>query len=741
MAEKRYYLLGKGELLTETVMMKSSWGGGKAFPYTFEESLERLVPEFKSVSTEVDKLSEKECPMDYAVETFTLHPSFIARSYYPSALFQVLELTPVGSRSVVVCPEKSTRKEGPKETETSQLFVAGKRKILRAIPDIINSFAPDSQEAKDVMKIECIGVHVPVLNSVTKIKEDSVNSYFEIALQLPHENDDAILTSFFSYANELSIVCFQDHSFLSGNLKFIPIMGSKTNVLKLAKFTFVRVLRVMPQLREFPVQFVRTMPPITVSLPPIEPITDDINVAILDGGLPSDNPITPWVSRYFKGDPDAEDDKKANFHGLAVSSAFLFGSLEPGEVKTHPYGTITHIRVIDRKTYEEDPLELYHTLGLIQDALLAHQYTFVNLSCGPDLPVDDRDVHAWTSVIDDCLADGQTFMTIAVGNNGDQDKESGNARIEVPSDCVNAVSVGASDSLGEDWERASYSAIGPGRRPGVIKPDLLAFGGSPKQYFHVLLPGKSPSITPVMGTSFAAPLLLRTAVCIRATLGGSISVLAIKALLIDGADRNKREQREVGWGRIPSDPISLITCPDGISRIIYQGDLVAGKYLRAWIPLPASVHGTVHLKATLCYATEVDAENSDNYTEAGLDITFRPDISKTNKAGDVALTKSFFTNKLYEPENELRNDFWKWETVMCGEKSFRSTTLNRPCFYIHYNARENGMSVYKKKIGYALVLTIETREIADITKKILDSYPQLIPVQPRIITSISTTKI
>jgi hypothetical protein len=332
-------------------------------------------------------------------------------------------------------------------------------------------------------------------------------------------------------------------------------------------------------------------------------------------------------------------------------------------------------------------------------------------------------------------------MTIAVGNNGDQDKESGNARIEVPSDCVNAVSVGASDSLGEDWERASYSAIGPGRRPGVIKPDLLAFGGSPKQYFHVLLPGKSPSITPVMGTSFAAPLLLRTAVCIRATLGGSISVLAIKALLIDGADRNKREQREVGWGRIPSDPISLITCPDGISRIIYQGDLVAGKYLRAWIPLPASVHGTVHLKATLCYATEVDAENSDNYTEAGLDITFRPDISKTNKAGDVALTKSFFTNKLYEPENELRNDFWKWETVMCGEKSFRSTTLNRPCFYIHYNARENGMSVYKKKIGYALVLTIETREIADITKKILDSYPQLIPVQPRIITSISTTKI
>jgi hypothetical protein len=647
MAEKnRYYLLGKGELLTETVTVRRPWGGEKAFPYTFVESLKRLIPEFTSASKEVDKLSGKECPMDYAVETFTLHPSFIARSYYPSALFQALEVTPIGSRSIVVCPEKSTRKTGPKERETSQLFVAGKRKILRAIPDIILRFDPDSQEAEDVMKLECIGVYDPVLHSVNELNEDSVQSYFEIALQLPPEDADIILASFFSYAKELSVDCFQDHSFQSGNLKFMPIMGSKENVLKLAKFTFVRVIRVMPQLRELPMPLVRMMPPITVSLPPVAPIPDDIKVAILDGGLPPDNPITPWVSRYFKGDQDANDDTEANIHGLAVSSAFLFGSLEPGEVKTQPYAPITHIRVIDQKSYEEDPLQLYRTLGFIQDALLAHQYTFVNLSCGPNLPVDDSEVHAWTSVIDDCLADGQTFMTIAVGNNGNQDKGSGNARVEVPSDCVNAVSVGASDSLGKDWERASYSAIGPGRRPGVIKPDLLAFGGSPKQYFHVLLPGKSPSITPVMGTSFAAPLLLRTAVYVRAILGSSLSVLALKALLIDGAERNEIEQREVGWGRIPSDPISLITCPDGISRIIYQGDLVAGKYLRAWIPLPSSVPGMVHLKATLCYATEVDAENSDTYTEAGLDITFRPDIYKTNKTGDVARTKSFFSNKL-----------------------------------------------------------------------------------------------
>ena len=80
------------------------------------------------------------------------------------------------------------------------------------------------------------------------------------------------------------------------------------------------------------------------------------------------------------------------------------------------------------------------------------------------------------------------------------------------------------------WARAPYSAVGPGRSPGVVKPDLMAFGGDAAKYFHVLSPGKKPTLAPQLGTSFASPYLLRNAVGIRAIMGDELTPLAIKAL-------------------------------------------------------------------------------------------------------------------------------------------------------------------------------------------------------------------
>ncbi|MFA5589368.1 MAG: hypothetical protein WDA70_01425 [Lysobacteraceae bacterium] len=50
---------------------------------------------------------------------------------------------------------------------------------------------------------------------------------------------------------------------------------------------------------------------------------------------------------------------------------------------------------------------------------------------------EDTDVHAWVSVIDDLLSDGDTLMSVAAGNNGEMDRTVDNARVQVPSDCVN----------------------------------------------------------------------------------------------------------------------------------------------------------------------------------------------------------------------------------------------------------------------------------------------------------------
>jgi hypothetical protein len=64
----------------------------------------------------------------------------------------------------------------------------------------------------------------------------------------------------------------------------------------------------------------------------------------------------------------------------------------------------------------------------------------------------------------------------------------------------------------------------------------MAFGGNAGNYFHVLSPGKKAALSPQLGTSFASPYLLRSAVGIRAILGAELSPLAIKALLVHAAD-------------------------------------------------------------------------------------------------------------------------------------------------------------------------------------------------------------
>src|SRR3546814_14881926 len=60
------------------------------------------------------------------------------------------------------------------------------------------------------------------------------------------------------------------------------------------------------------------------------------------------------------------------------------------------------------------------------------------------------------------------------------------------------------------------SAVGPGRSPGYVKPDFLAFGGSPAAPFFVLGGGRQSLARGANGTSFASPLALRCGVGIRA---------------------------------------------------------------------------------------------------------------------------------------------------------------------------------------------------------------------------------
>lgn len=726
------FLIGRGELLTKEI--KGPKRGGKTVEvYGLGEALRRLQPQFAQTAEAIEALPAQARPGGYAVAKLTLNPGYIAKSYFPTAMLRSAGLESVGSRRVKVTPAKWKKMGPPRESSTTQIFVAGRVDAFEHLEEWAATQDAQTPEGKQLARIEAFEPQGPV--DRIKAYGDDRTSVYEAGLHLLPDDPNLIQRSFLEYAQSLKVIVHKALALRAGGLWFVPIEASRRQLDAIAEFTFIRVLRPMPALRGMRPMTRASAVPLSCTLPDQQPLSTLPRVAILDGGLPAQHPIGPWLNAYRKLDPDAADDPDGVAHGLGVTSAFLFGPLAPNGAASRPYAPVDHLRVLDKGHEQEDPLELYRTLGLVEQVLLSRQYEFINLSLGPDLCVVDDDVHAWTSVIDENLQDGSIFMTLAAGNNGERDREAGNARVQVPADCVNAVAVGAASADSAPWSRAPYSAIGPGRTPGVIKPDLVAFGGAAPNYFHALTPGSKPSLAPQLGTSFASPYVLRSAVGIRAILGQGITPLTIKALLVHAADRGDWHLGEVGWGKVPQDILPVITCDAGVARIIYQGQLKPGKYLRAHLPIPeGGLTGKVKLKATFCYASPVDPQDACSYTQAGLEIAFRPNSSKKKVGAQNASTSSFFSARPYAPEEELRSDIGKWETVLHGEDVKYGSSLVDPVFDIHYNAREaGGATRVAGNIPYALVISLEAAKHADLYNDILRTYASILtPIEPNV---------
>lgn len=705
----------------------------KAHPYGLSEAKAHLVPQMITTALEMQMLPQAACPSDIVVAKFDLHPAYISKSYFPTALLRQAGLTPIGSQTVRVSPRKDIRKTAPPECDTTRLFVAGTRDTFSRLPSFATQLVEQTPEAIQFAEIE----NLSSMTAVDRVRSNVKTSdrVFEVGLHLlPDQGVDQLRKAFRYYAKSCGFETSSEFDFPVGRMLFVAVLGDGASIDRLAMFSLLRVIRPMPAIRGS--RPILRGNPVSVgfSMPTAQPLSNEPTVAILDGGLPDIHVLRPFVTRYEKSDPTATDVSNYVEHGLAVTSAFLFGPIEPNAEAQRPYSYVDHFRVLDEKTEDEDPLELYRTLAHIEEVLLSRQYQFLNLSLGPELPIDDSDVHAWTAVLDTMLSDGETLMTVAVGNNGNCDSAEGLNRIQVPSDSVNALSIGAANNSSDDWRRADYSAHGPGRSPGRRKPDVLSFGGSGKEYFHVVTAGVKTQLAATMGTSFAAPFALRTAVGVRAVLGEAVHPLSIKALMVHAAKNESCHlATEVGWGRIPIDLNEIIMCGDGTARIIYQGLLRPGKYLRAPVPLPITpLTGKVKLHATFCYASPVDVEDAAAYTKAGLSIKFRPNVEKTS--GSQVKSRSFFSQAAFRTEQEQRGDLGKWETVLHASDSMLGSSLKMATFDIHYNARDGGAiaSSGSELIRYALVLTVEAPKHKNLYDDILASHSVLKAIEPRI---------
>ncbi len=743
---KKNPILSKAEVY-ETAAPKQTRPdlGDKAGPYTFPVARDRVARRLRATLAVANTLSENMTPDDQIVTSLTLHPSFLAKTYYPKDILAKYSLKNLGSKEVIINPEVSvTDEQRAGNISSSLFFVSGKKENFNQLLSDLLSNHMDESSKDDLVKIEDLVLFdaEEKLAPSSKLQAENTELCYEVVLHAS-PNDHSVLTGFFDYIEFLQGHCFKDKTRSVDALTFCFLKINTNKIRELAKFSFVRVVRPLAEIKladrmitldarnEVHVEGARN----------INPNLAKANIAVFDAGLFPESNENAHI-RYFDLTGQPTDAVHSYVHGSRVTSALVYGEAEDYISASNVVLPVDHYKVYSGA--DEFDIGLVDVLDRIQSVLQSTHYRFVNISLGPEYPCSDEEPSLWTSTLDRLAEEGGTLIVVAVGNAGMAGE--GFSRIQPPSDLLNGLSIGAANSKGDEWHKASYSNIGPGRRPGYIKPDALYFGGeigegNPKIQLITL---NSFELEEVYGTSFAAPLVTRQAALIDYFTEGQLNIATIRALLIHSTSKHDLERKDCGWGRIDSDIENILFCSDRKVTFIYQGELKTATGIRAAVPCPKALeafNGMANISATLCFYAEVDPQHTVSYTKAGVEIQFRPHSEKFHYDKEKEAyakepeTRTLFNRKnILGTEQTLRKDSHKWETCYKVYDRMRTSSLNEPIFDIRYRTRDEGHQLTQKEmqnlkpLKYSMIVTVELEKEFDLYASILSEYTLLQPI-------------
>lgn len=718
----RNVLIANGQELIGSL----SWpkgGGPKWHPYTINDARTALHPELSAVASSARAVPRKYSPRGEITAQFTLHPTFLAKTYFPANILRDAGLTILGSRSTRVTPRIS-RGGTPVAQDTAEILVAGTPEEFETMDR--NLWNPELGAGHQEEYTHIESIHVYASNAKLRLEPETPWPDFVHVTLHAGENDADILAAFQTLVLQLDgKIGRRGFRFVPG-LTFVAVQLPAARVPELARFERIRLMQSMPRLREeldLTAALRRTFP--KLSLPAPAQTAQGPRVAVFDGGT-AQAFGGHVVELAVAGLPPAAVGDLA--HGVNVTSALLFGPVDPkqGALPAPPWA-VDHHRVLPTTDSPEQALDVLDRIvtALRSARAAGRPYRFANISLGPVATFFDDDIHEWTSRLDTELADGRTLCTAAVGNNGALGGELG--RIQPPGDAVNVFAIGAADTRRKKWNRAPYSATGPGRSPGFVKPDALAFGGSTGEPLPVYSP-LAGGVVAVGGTSFASPLALRTAVALDVLSQSCFDPITLQALLINAAEYRRGHKRaDVGWGRIPFDPEAVLYTPLDVVRVVYQGITRPGHPQKALIPVPHGLPaGTkVRIGATFCYRAPVDSAHAINYTRAGLWV-------RCYKAPGSSLP--LFGTGMYKSEEELRRDAMRWDTVLHNTCTVDAAKLDSPYFHINYQVRDESEAVRWEDavpMPYALIVTLQAPGVVDLMARVQVEFPvlQTLPVE------------
>jgi hypothetical protein len=259
-----------------------------------------------------------------------------------------------------------------------------------------------------------------------------------------------------------------------------------------------------------------------------------------------------------------------------------------------------------------------------------------------------------------------------------------------PAESARNVAVAALNPPGHEgclpFAPARYSRRGPGLRAGV-KPDLAHVGGSGSQHpalghglFSILPDG---TLTDGCGTSYAAPLVAKTAAVLDHIIEGEVSRETLIGLLIHHAEMPVPLQAKelapiarhmVGFG-LPPSASRILETGDHAITLVFASRIKRDQQINFGFKWPASLVGPGgkcrgQAKITLVSTPPLDARFGSEFVRVNINATLQQEQANGHWKG--RLDPLYLPSQRGSPavEAELIEHDLKWSPVKVLAKSF-----------------------------------------------------------------------
>lgn len=451
--------------------------------------------------------------------------------------------------------------------------------------------------------------------------------------------------------------------------------------------------------------------PTSATLPLRDSRRSHPRLGIIDGGI--SDALSDWVIDRWDvlADVDMDRGHGTFIGGLAVAGASLNGLENCPEADG--------AELVDIAIFPSDTTGAfanYYSGGLPQffdemesavaDARARHNVRIFNMSLNilqPAAP-DAYSVHAVR--LDRIAEDNNAVIFMSAGNTRPQDERpewsadpatslSGlatarNDGLLTPAESARNVAVAAVNPYGHDsciaHAPARYSRRGPGLRAGV-KPDLAHIGGSGTKHpvlghglFSILPNG---TIVDGCGTSYATPLVAKTAAALDHAIEGEVSRETLIGLLVHNARLPEPltakvlapvARHLVGFG-IPPSADRIMESGDHAITLVFASRIQQGQQINFRFSWPTSLIGQGgkckgYAKLTLVATPPLDPRFGAEFVRVNINAALQQEQEGGHWKGRLDPLYLPSTREAHAVEAELIEHDLKWSPVKVYEKSF-----------------------------------------------------------------------